>query len=383
MRVKGTMEEKRNITFIIGNGFDLKYKLKTAYKHFLDDYLEIPSANGSIDAFKETIRAEKDERGYGNWSDLERQMGRYEPNTLAEFVECYDDIVSAMADYLRRTVRENIGLNADDIKNIPYFADGFLYFLIRLLYKDQSDSSELAELRARLASTHNRFNFILLNYTPVLSDCIKLLSRAETRRQPFEGEERVIFGDILQPHGDLNHIVFGVSDLSQASPRFSGEWEYRRRMIKSDRIKDLGESWLEEGERMIQESRLIAIYGTSLGETDNHWWRMLSTRLSGAEDCFAIIYYLLPDKEELSPEENAEVKEKKSQELINHLLSFVPDHPEIENRIKIVFDAQKFLETFVFMEAKIDVPQIEMRCKIDLIPASDAKKLLIPEKKDA
>ena len=124
MRVKGTMEEKRNITFIIGNGFDLKYKLKTSYKHFLDEYLEIPSANGSIDAFKETIRAEKDERGYGNWSDLERQMGRYEPNTLAEFVECYDDIVGAMADYLRRTVRENIGLNADDIKNIPHFADG-------------------------------------------------------------------------------------------------------------------------------------------------------------------------------------------------------------------------------------------------------------------
>lgn len=375
-------EETKRITFIIGNGFDRKYKLKTAYDHFLDDYLEIPSANERVAAFKEMIRSEKDAHGYGNWSDLERQMGRYEPNTLDEFLECYDDMVDAMADYLRRTVEENIGLDADDLEKIPHFADGFLHFLICLLRKEQSDSSELAELRSNLAVDRNRFDFILLNYTPILSDCIALLSRAEQRRKPFEGEEKVIFGDILQPHGDLDHIVFGVSDLSQASPRFAKEWEYRRRMIKSERIKDLGMDWLEAGERMIRESRLIAIYGTSLGETDDHWWRMVSERLSEAEDCFAILYYLLPDREDLSLEENAALKERKGRELLDHLLSFAPDHPEIEHRIKIVFDAQKFLETFVFVEAKIDLPQLEMRCEMELASPTEAKTILISDRKE-
>lgn len=60
-----------NVTYIIGNGFDLNLGLKTGYQDFYDYYIEVPSPNAHVELLKNTIKQE----GYELWSDLEVGLG--------------------------------------------------------------------------------------------------------------------------------------------------------------------------------------------------------------------------------------------------------------------------------------------------------------------
>ena len=44
-----------NITFLIGNGFDLGFGINTSYSSFLDYYLQIDTSDTDIKIFKERI----------------------------------------------------------------------------------------------------------------------------------------------------------------------------------------------------------------------------------------------------------------------------------------------------------------------------------------
>ena len=382
MRVKKIrMKENKEITFIIGNGFDCKYKLQVTYNHFLDYYLSIPSPSTLVEKFKDNIRAEKDESGYGTWSYLELKMGSYRTDTLAEFIECYDDITEEIAKYLRYVVQNNVGLTSEDLEDVDLFAEGFLHFLIDFLRIKTENPESIAQLREEYRSSPNKYNFIVLNYTSILSDCISELKKRENFKEKIRGEEQVVYGDILQPHGDLDHIVFGVSDLSQVCPNFADEWEYRRRIIKSERIKDFGATWLDDGKKMIFRSDIIGIFGASLGETDNHWWEMLANWLSASTNHKLIIYFYLPKD---SVEFLSEVAYRETeQRLKGKFLRYFPEKPEMESQIFLTFEEQKFVEMFVKIKPQPITIDLDIKCTLTAVPASEAKELLISEKKDA
>ena len=64
-----------NITYIIGNGFDVNLGLKTRYQDFYDYYQNQPSPSEEVKQLKAHIDRNKE-----NWADLELALGEYTSN---------------------------------------------------------------------------------------------------------------------------------------------------------------------------------------------------------------------------------------------------------------------------------------------------------------
>lgn len=61
-----------NVTYIIGNGFDLNLGLETGYQAFYNYYIKVPSPNSQVKLLKDSIEQD----GYELWSDLEIGLGK-------------------------------------------------------------------------------------------------------------------------------------------------------------------------------------------------------------------------------------------------------------------------------------------------------------------
>ena len=83
-----------DITFFIGNGFDLKIGLKTKYSDFYNYLHEIKSDS---DLYK-CIDADKDA-----WSDCEFGLGQHTKKfeTVEEFSQTYISLCTDLIDYLK------------------------------------------------------------------------------------------------------------------------------------------------------------------------------------------------------------------------------------------------------------------------------------------
>ena len=89
-----------NITFMLGNGFDINMGLKTSYPEFLRHYLAQPKKNDVLERFRQSINAE-----LPNWTDVEIAIGRctrdfFGDTASEDFMACYDDLYDCLAAYL-------------------------------------------------------------------------------------------------------------------------------------------------------------------------------------------------------------------------------------------------------------------------------------------
>ena len=91
-----------NITYIIGNGFDLTLGLPTSYKHFYRYYKGLDPTKDSklIHELKDDIRQYEEK----NWSDLEAGLGKFTThiNKFEDFEEIYLNIHPRLTEYIRR-----------------------------------------------------------------------------------------------------------------------------------------------------------------------------------------------------------------------------------------------------------------------------------------
>ena len=92
-------QTKMNVTFLIGNGFDLNLGLKTRFRHFYDYYLKLKSPNQTVEKFKIALNENLE-----NWADLEVALGEYALNfdkaSEKNFIALLDDIQDALAEYI-------------------------------------------------------------------------------------------------------------------------------------------------------------------------------------------------------------------------------------------------------------------------------------------
>ena len=77
------------ITFLVGNGFDISCGIDTSYKGFYNWYLKQDSKTDVIRRFKEDIQDDLIGRGE-RWADFEFGMGQFSKNftkeTAADFM---------------------------------------------------------------------------------------------------------------------------------------------------------------------------------------------------------------------------------------------------------------------------------------------------------
>lgn len=88
-----------NITYLLGNGFDVNLGLKTRYKDFYTFYCNLPLKEESeaVMEFRKAI-----EKEHENWSDLEESLGRYtnKIKTIEDFKLIHNDVTKHLNYYL-------------------------------------------------------------------------------------------------------------------------------------------------------------------------------------------------------------------------------------------------------------------------------------------
>ena len=97
-----------NITFLIGNGFDLNLKLNTRYSDFYKYYIE----NAPKDLLSKSIKED-----YKMWSDLEVGLGEFlkdiDENQIEEFLDSKSMLERMLSEYLtllrmKKLLRKNL-----------------------------------------------------------------------------------------------------------------------------------------------------------------------------------------------------------------------------------------------------------------------------------
>ena len=273
----------KNVTFIIGNGFDIKLGLKTRYSDFYKIYKKIPNPNATIMNFKKNILNDNEQR----WRDFELGMGQCEKfNSPEDYIACYQDFASKLNDYL---LKENERLNLNNIsqKNQNEFNNSLYYFYNKLqsveFDKIKSLHTEAGQLRIAL-------NVIQLNYTNTFDKLYEALIPAN-----YYCEK----GKCLHAHGQIgggNHAM-GVNDISQIKDQ----------MLKNDSIvantfvktafhkllqnKNVNKKTdYSKAQDIIKSTQTFCIFGCSIGDTDKFWWQQIGQCLSKHANTHLIIF---------------------------------------------------------------------------------------------
>ena len=280
-----------NITFLIGNGFDIGVGLKSSFRDFFPTYL-----NNSAQKPERIKRlADEIDRDYETWSDFEKALGQYTskftPENKQELIAQIRDFESDFIKYLKNQEKE-LAANIYNQKNDVYNT------MLRGLLTYYSLQNLARESNARLHTLHESYksevvlyNFVNFNYTHVLDNFLSIVSECE-QEKATDKKKLFDIGSIVHVHGDYNdHPIIGLNDSSQIKNKELAQDESLHRYL----LKPLMNQSLRTGNdrmatELINKSKVICVYGMSMGDTDKKWWKLLITWLNGAPDRQLIIF---------------------------------------------------------------------------------------------
>lgn len=283
-----------NITYLVGNGFDVNIGLKTRYANFYAYYLKIQSDNEAdvVKRFKAGINdyikkeSQKEDLQTIDWRDLEVALGQF-------------------TDQMDEKEAELLYLDVND-RLKEYLIDEFKYFDADAFSRD----SFYSQLANPVTTHFNRvtangiknfclshsgddiYNVINFNYTRT----IEKLSGFHGKRLPigysFTGRQAYL-DSVYHIHQTLedDEILVGVNDVSQiANKKFHENRLLTNMYIKPNTNRLLGSGINSDCEAIIANTNLFVIYGTSVGITDQNWWRLVCERIINSNT--RLIYFV-------------------------------------------------------------------------------------------
>ena len=283
------------ITFLVGNGFDISCGIHSSYSCFYKWYCkQEKSTKDHINVFRDTI--DKDiASGKKHWADFEAALGQYTSNftkdTAQQFVDCYRDAHERLMEYLEReTQRFSDNIDSEEIAKMRKGLDKF-YGELSPREIQLFDAMFQADI-----GSDTTIRFISFNYTNTLDRCIADVSKEPLRiwTDTVNRKHRFIVNpSIIHVHGMLNRYpTFGVNDESQiANKDLLSYPNFAQVIIKPKCIDALGELWHAESEKVIKSSNIICIFGMSMGITDTKWFESIMDWLLEKGDRHLIIYW--------------------------------------------------------------------------------------------
>ncbi len=315
-----------NITFIIGNGLDIAFELKTQYRDFYA-HIELTQPHPNNRIYKAIQDSPE------SWGDFELALGQYtryvdnlaEKDIKNESVSLHDELEEIrddLAEYISNEVEKNIISDTSRMN-----ADGFY---AELVYGQKDKIASLMEQGVK------KFDFITLNYTDTLE-------RLLTNSQPLFNNNQINRGSVLHIHGDLvENMTLGVSEESQLSSAMSGA--ERDDLIKPNLIYSMTDGRIEAMESMLGSSMIAVLFGTSIGETDKYIWERLVDWLKVHPGRYIIIHQHDNDYTESVRRSSRRQKQFTNRVKDNLLLHAGLDGNAMESlrdRIFIIFNSDK------------------------------------------
>lgn len=277
-------ENMMNVTYLIGNGFDVHLGMKTEFKNICNAYLKENSDDDIIKNFKSELK--NDAPNYKNWSDFEIAMGEYSMSfkCFEDFKKCVSDFRRFMVLYLKNEQQKYFELlNSFQINPIIY--SKFVKNICDSIYLSPKNAvNENMKARGKINE-----NFISFNYTTVL-DAIVNKANIPTTSGTYH------FSSVTHIHGTLDdNIMFGVDNEDQIKNiQFTGNKKLQRLFIKPILNNETEFNKVEQVEKAISNSDVICVYGMSFGESDLTWKKLILNWLKEASH-HTLVYFFFND----------------------------------------------------------------------------------------
>ena len=246
-----------NITFMIGNGFDLHLGMKTRFTDMYEGYIQSPSEDIVIQRFKEDLKESAGER-YEKWSDFEIAMAAHAKDFTNEndFIKCVRSFKMYLGGYLKleqdRFNTELQKLTREEIcDEARKSVDSF--------YKFNTPNVTNAIDRIKSSSKSLSYSIINFNYTEVSDKIMKTAG--------------CFYFDPIHIHGRLSgDIGLGIDNVDQfGSIPFVLSRKMNRAFIKPAFNKEFDENRAAKAASLIERSDVICVYGMSFGDSDLTW----------------------------------------------------------------------------------------------------------------
>lgn len=283
-----------NITFLIGNGFDLNAGLRTQYKQFLEFYCSdrclhayaAEAENTQDTAVRQTVVKQftsllRADLNY--WSAFEAALGRETakpPLDRQEYFDlCLADFQTEFNEYLKRELaRFDWAHSLSDAS--AHFRTDLLGHMAKLR---PGFRQELLSGFGSKIGQNRSYRFISFNYTDVLDRVIRKLSLndatfARTTNPLIDHK----IGQIVHIHGSIdNGMVLGVNDESQIGNLIlASQPEFHSSIVKPVVNREFGSGADTNAAQLIDSSDEICIFGMSIGDTDACWWQRIGKWMS-------------------------------------------------------------------------------------------------------
>lgn len=262
-----------NITFLIGNGFDVGMGMHSKFSDYFPIYIEDSKDKvKSLKDFADEI-AEDEEK----WSVFEKQLGvytnKFSLETKYELIEQVQDFELGFIDYLKKE-EEHL-----DIENIQNFSYNFSKALSDFYLNDNLPYGSAEAIKnvfsGNKSSAHN-YNFINFNYSNVLDRCLLTVENGVVKKRSVGGNEKKdIIKENVHVHGKYGvYPMMGVNDSSQISNKeLAKDTEFISNFVKPLINERIRMGFHAKAKKLIDESTIICVYGMALGETDKIWWK--------------------------------------------------------------------------------------------------------------
>ena len=272
-----------NITYFIGNGFDVNIGLKSSYADFYKSYVNNHPDNEPdvVTRFKNKINdcikneSQKEDIQKFDWRDLEVALGQFTNQMNEKEAEIlYLDINDSLKSYL--------------IKEYEYFdVEAF----------DRSDfynqitnpvTTQFNRITANILKNYylncsgdENLNIINFNYTRTIEELADFKGKRLAIGVSFTGR-KAFLNSVHHIHQTLqdDEILVGVNDVSQiANPKIRDNRLLCNMYVKPNTNTLLGSGVNQDCEAIISNSDLFVVFGTSAGITDQNWWKLVCKRL--------------------------------------------------------------------------------------------------------
>ena len=209
------------VTFLVGNGFDLNAGLRTRFSDFFKVYCE-ETANDTpvIKKFKEEIGTNVE-----LWSDFEKQMGAYTSKvakdipkggelSIEDYYTCIDDFRNKFIIYLNEEIRRpTVSVMKTQIREK---CEDMLMNPFRYLRTGQRERL-YNYIDAQPQPLSVEYGFVVFNYTDMCEQCMRIVGSIGIKGYC----DRPIIAEIsadrfVYVHGRLgSEILLGVDNISQ------------------------------------------------------------------------------------------------------------------------------------------------------------------------
>ncbi len=341
-----------NITFLVGNGFDISAGINTSYEEFYKWYCDEsrPSDETESDAVKKLKKSIKNREENKNWSDLEIGLAEYtseiEFKNSQEFIDGYEDIHDNIVKFIIKSEQayDYTLITPETLENL---SDGIANFYQELrpaeadFFKKTMDANH---------ADNTQIKFLSFNYTNILDSYIIELAKDKKALKTwnFRGSARSMTVDpeILHVHGTTDHYpALGVSEEEYITdPDLLQNPDIHDMFLKRNHTDYNGETWYDEGENIINNSHLICIFGMSLGQSDSLWWKTIMSWLSQSSSRHLVIFWHSAEEvDTISVVRRRRREEPVKDKLMAYCQVPLEESPKIRERIHCVINAKKML----------------------------------------